>query len=66
MNNKNLRKNSEGYDDPTACKAIEHADREYNRYRKVIGCILRICELSGYAVEGRVVLKDKRTGKIWR
>lgn len=66
MNYKDLKKNSEGYSDPTACKAIEHADYEYNRYRKVIGCILRVCEIAGYRVEGRIVLKDKRTGKIWR
>ena len=36
------------------------------RHHRLIGCILRICELSGYSVEERIVVKDKRTGKVWR
>lgn len=41
-------------------------DKAYERYRKVLGCILRICELSGFHLEERVVLKDLRTGKVWK
>ena len=36
------------------------------RYRKMIGLILRACELAGYSVEDRIVLKDKYTGKVYR
>ena len=36
------------------------------RYRKMIGLILRACELAGYSVEERIVLKDKYTGKVYR
>lgn len=61
-----LKKNAEGYPDPTPYQAIVNIESEHERYRKVIGCILRICELSGFELEERIVLKDKRTGRIWR
>ena len=62
------RKNAEGYSDPTAYKAIKKADYalEKERHYKLIGCILRICEIAGFSVEEKIVLKDKRTGRIWR
>lgn len=65
---KDLRKNGEGYPDPTAYEAIVKTDAEYyekKRVMKVIGCILRICELSGFHLEEKLVLRDKRTGKVW-
>lgn len=63
-----LRKNGEGYPDPTAYEAIRRAelDLEYERHRKVVGCLLRVCELAGYSIEERIILRDNRTGKIWR
>lgn len=64
--NFNRGKNAEGYNDPTASIAIKRADHEYERHRKVLGAIFRICELAGYRVESRIVLKDMRNGKIWR
>lgn len=67
--NENLKKNGSGYPDPTAYEAIKHAEKETKeekRFRSFIGCILRICELSGYHLEERIVVKDKATGKIWR
>ena len=64
-----LDKNHEGYPDPTAYEAITHADAqrtvEFERHRKLIGCILRICELAGYSVESRISVRDLRTGKVW-
>lgn len=68
-NDIDIRKNGEGYSDPTAYEAIkrieeEVADRE--RFKKIIGCILRICELSDFALEEKLVLRDKRTGRVWK
>ena len=42
MVNDDMRKNSEGYSDPT------------------------ICELSGFHIEERIIVKDKKTGRIWK
>lgn len=65
-----LRKNAEGYSDPTAYEGIKRVDAEkdaeHERFRKVLGCILRICEIAGYSLEEHIVLRDKTTGKIWR
>ena len=66
VKNRNPRKNHEGYSDPTAYEAIKKADEEYERFRKLLGCIYRICELAGFRVEERMVIKDMRTGRIWR
>ena len=69
FHNTDPRKNAEGYPDPTAYEAIkrvEYQDPEKNRFYKVVGCILRILELSGYTLEEKLVLRDRRTGKIWR
>lgn len=61
--------NAENYSDPTCYKAIKKYEKdqhsEWERHHKVIGCILRICELAGFSVENRIVLRDRRTGKLW-
>ena len=63
---KDLMKNGSGYPDYTAYQAIKQAEMERERFRKVLGCIFRICELAGYSVEERIVLKDERTGRVWK
>lgn len=71
MNYDDPRRNASGYFDPTAYKAIKHVDAEMEneeteRFHKVLNTIFNICELSDFHIEGRIVLKDKRSGKIWR
>lgn len=63
--NKDPRRNASGCLDPTAYKAIKNIESDYERYRKFLGCLFRIGELSDYYIE-EIVVKDKRTGKIWR
>ena len=71
MNYDDPRRNASGYFDPTAYKAIKHVDAEMEneeteRFHKVLNTIFNICELSNFHIEGRIILKDKRSGKIWR
>ena len=61
-----LRKNQSGYSDPTAYEAIVKTDKELERLHKVIHTIRYICELAGFTLEERIILKDKKTGKVWR
>lgn len=61
-----LRRNASGYPDPTAYKAIKKVEADEERFRKLLDTIFAICELSGFHIEERIVIKDKRTGKIWR
>ena len=64
MNN-DLRKNASGYDDPTAYEAIKNNQSEI-RFYKLLHTIFHICELAGFQLEGRIMLKDKRTGIIYK
>ena len=69
MNDGNLSKNGSNYYDPTAARAIRHADKlikdEDVRLKKLLGTIFNMCELSGFHIENRLVVKDKKTGKIY-
>lgn len=66
MNKNNQMRNGSGYIDPTAGKAIAKTDKERERLSKLIHTIFDVCELAGFHVEERIVLKDKRTGTIYR
>lgn len=63
---RNERKNSEGYSDPTAYQALKNIEVEEERFHKLLYAIFDICELAGFEIEGRIVLVDKRSGKVWR
>lgn len=60
--------NGEGYRDPTADKAIAHADNEPmpSHVREVIRAIRMIAGLAGFDIEGRIVLKDRVTGRVYK
>lgn len=60
-----IKKNGSGYVDPTAYHAIQNS-RDEERFYKLLSTIFDICELSGFHIEERIVIKDMRTGKIWR
>lgn len=61
-----LRRNVEGYSDPTAYQAIRNIDAEEDRFHKLLDTIFALCELSDFHIEERIVIKDKRTGRVWR
>lgn len=60
------RKNAEGYLDLTAYDAMRNVEKEEERFRKLLDTIFSICELAGFHIEERIVIKDKKTGRIWR
>lgn len=66
---KDPRRNASGYMDLTAYEAIRNVDREAEaekRYKKLLSTIFYICDLAGFHIEGRLTIRDKKTGKIWR
>lgn len=65
-NNNDLKRNGSGYVDPTAYEAIKNIERDAERFDKYIHTIFAISELAGYHIEERIVVKDLRTGKVWR
>lgn len=73
MHDHELMRNGSGYPDPTAYEAIKRIeekksqnDSDHDKYMKLVGCILRICELSNFHLEERLVLRDNETGKVYR
>lgn len=66
----NNYKNPEGYPDPTAYKAINNVEKsspeDEERFHKLLNTIFSTCELAGFHIEGRIAIKDCKTGKIWR
>ena len=38
---------------------------ESERFQRLKGCILRVCELAGYKFISELVVRDRKTGKIW-
>ena len=68
MHDNDLKRNGSGYYDPTAyavMKKIE-SDIETERFHKLLNAIFDICELSDFHIEERLIIKDKRTGRVWR
>lgn len=66
---KDPRRNASGCMDLTAYEALRNIEREAEaeeRFKKLLSTIFYITELAGFHIEGRLVIRDKRTGKIWR
>lgn len=61
-----LKRNGSGYKDPTAEKALKKIVAEEKRVTKVIKTIQAVAHLAGFEIEGRIVLRDKKSGEIWR
>lgn len=60
------RKNASGYADPTAYEAIKNADKDDDNFHRLLHTIFYLCELAGFQIEGRIVLTDKSSGRVWK
>lgn len=60
-----FKRNASGYLDPTAYESLENLYEE-ERVTKLVHTIFHVCELAGFAVEGRITLRNKKTGRIWK
>ena len=61
-----LKRNGSGYYDPTAEKAIKTIVANEKKVTKLIKTIQAVAHLAGYEIEGRIVLRDKKSGEVWR
>lgn len=61
----NYGRNAEGYPDPTASVAIKNADKDEQRFYKMLRSLQNMCELADFEILNRIVLYDKKTGKTW-
>ena len=61
--------NASGCKDMTAFKALENVTREEKdrtRLDKLLATIFYICDVAGFHLGNRLVLKDEETGRVWR
>lgn len=65
-----LKKNCEGYADPTAHAAIRNILQEENeqqrRVSELVGVLKYIIDKAGYDLLARIEIRDRKTGKEYR
>lgn len=65
-----IKKNREGYNDPTAYAAISKIQRDeaeqQRRVSELVNVLKYIIDKSGFELMARIELRDKRTGKEFR
>lgn len=70
MQDKDIRKNIEGYSDPTAYSAMSKVLREENervrRVSAVIGIFRAVADLAGFDLIARIELRDRKSGREYR
>lgn len=59
-------KNSEGYIDTTAGKAVHKADRPPKPVLDVIRMVKELAWFCGFEIVGHIHLKDRNTGKEYK
>ena len=59
-------RNGEGYSDPTMEQALRNISRDEARFRKLIQVLTYVCNLAGFDIGGKIVLIDRKNGRIWR
>ena len=68
--NRNPKKNSEGYPDPTAYEGLRPIIEEENalerRVNQLIKTLKYITGLAGFELISRIEIKDKETGRIFK
>ena len=68
--NRNPKKNSEGYPDPTAYEGLRPIIEEENalerRVNQLIKTLKYITGLADFELISRIEIKDKETGRIFR
>lgn len=66
MRDNELKRNASGYFDPTAYEAIKNADKENEKFHDLLHTLRHICNLADFEITGRIILKDKKTGKVYK
>lgn len=66
----NLRRNSEGYFDPTAYMGLKPIIEEENALEREVNMLVKVLKYiiskSGFELVNRIELRDKKTGRTFR
>ena len=66
MKEDNPKRNESGCMDLTAYQAITNIDNEQKRFKQLIRTIVYICDLAGFEIQGKITLKNRRSGRLWK
>lgn len=62
-----MKRNGSGYIDPTAYQAIKNEDKSRRILaKKCILTIQNVAHLAGFDIDGRIRLKDHKSGEIYK
>ena len=61
-----IKRNKEGYSDPTAYAAIRNIQKEEQQVAELINVLKYIIDKSGFELTSRIQLREKRTKKEYR
>ncbi len=61
-----MDRNGEGYRDPTPYYTLKKEQLDEERFKRLMATIFYICENAGFHIEERIVIRDVRTGKVYR
>lgn len=64
--NKDPKKNPSGCSDLTAYQAIKNLDTEEKHFQELIKTIKYLCRLAGFEIEERIVLKNHKSGRVYK
>lgn len=61
------RRNNEERSGSIAYNTIKGIKREENeKFHSLLHTLFYLCDLAGFEIKGRIVLVDKRNGRVWR
>ena len=63
---KDPRKNASGCSDLTAYNAIQNIDEEEEEFKKLLRTLRYICNVAGFEFDGRVCIRNKESGRIYK
>ena len=65
-----IKKNHEGYPDPTAFAALSKVEKEEQEQQRRVSDLVKVLkgliDFAGFELIARIELRDKRTGKEYR
>lgn len=64
-----IQTNASGYFDSTAYNAIKNVEAEEEadiRFKKFLHDLFEACDIHSFYLENHVIVKDKKTGKVYR
>ena len=63
---KDPRKNASGCNDPTAYNAIQNIDEEEEEFKKLFRTLRYICNVAGFEFDGRICIRNKESGRVYK